>query len=225
MAPEFTDLPNRLVPYIVMRTLNEPVAVAQGPFRLVGGPKAVTIDGDLAFRWLPSTAVAFGGSCSVPYLGVHADDLTLESDRPFAFSAPVSVTGATIGSHSSEVHGVLKRELVVGEGKFERLRFCLVNFPEYIGALVRFERNGEFGLATVRLEAKAAPGTCRVDAIADVQELRQRLKRDAGFVISHVGEWVPESGSMTTSDARDLFYRLNVFPVHLTRVATEQRGR
>jgi len=81
------------------------------------------------------------------------------------------------------------------------LRFSLANFPDYIGAPVRYQRNGNHGFARVRLQTSADIGLCRVDAISEVSELRERASRDAGFVISHVAEWLPPSGQMTAVEA------------------------
>jgi hypothetical protein len=141
MAKDFSELPKRLVPYILMTELNEPVAIAPGPFRLVGTAEG-TLDADLYFRWVPSVAIAFGGSYSVPVFDLGTDPWTLESDGPLKFSASAFVTHATLGSAPSDLQGFLNGQFAVGETSFQVLRFSLANFPEYIGAPVRYESNG-----------------------------------------------------------------------------------
>jgi hypothetical protein len=52
MPDPLPDYPQRLTPYIIQKDLNEPVSIAQGPFRLVG-PVEGELQADLMFRWIP----------------------------------------------------------------------------------------------------------------------------------------------------------------------------
>jgi hypothetical protein len=63
MDKRIEDFPERIVPYIVPKELNQPELVAKGPFALVG-PQEGKLEADLMFRWVPSTAVEFDGSLS-----------------------------------------------------------------------------------------------------------------------------------------------------------------
>jgi hypothetical protein len=124
MVHDFSDLPNRLTPYILMNELNAPVVVARGHFRLTGSGEG-TLDSDLFFRWLPSVAIAFDGSYSVPHVDLTTGSWTLQSEGALKFSAPVFVSQATLGSASSGVKGIVQGQFAVGEPSFHSLRFSL----------------------------------------------------------------------------------------------------
>src|SRR5438105_7841710 len=100
----FADLPERLLPYIVSNALNESILVAKGPFRLVG-PSDAVLDGDLRFRWLPSTAVEFDGSYAYPLRHIGSEKWLLVADSEPTFSAPALLTDLTLGPESSVVRG------------------------------------------------------------------------------------------------------------------------
>lgn len=201
MSDTFDHLPARVTPYVILGELNQPVPVVPGPFRLVGATEG-SLDADLTFRWVPSTAVAFEGSYSHPYLDLDAQSWFLQSDNPQSFEVAVLMTHVTPGMESSHVRGVVHKDFSLGESPFEVLRFSLANFPDYIGAPVQYEHNGRRGFMAARLQTSAGNGLCRVDEIPEARELRKCARRDAGFVISHVGEWLLSPGQMNVTEAK-----------------------
>lgn len=200
MTEDFKDLPNRISPYILLDELNQPVPVASGPFRLIGATDGV-LHSDLVFRWVPSTVVEFDGSYEQPQVDLDGPPWSLVSDGEQPFTTPVLITHTTFGFQSSEVRGITQKPFDIGAGPFDQLRFSLSNFPDYIGAPVQYERNGNRGFMAGRLETIAEQGRCQVDEVPEAAELVKQAGRDAGFVLSHVGRWVPASGSMTVQDA------------------------
>ena len=114
------------------------------------------------------------------------------------------MTGATLGLDSSEVRGILQEPLNIGAGPIEHFRFCLANFSDYIGAPVRYGPNGGEGFMRGRLEVATQEGKCTIDQIPEAAELIKTARRDAGFVISHVGNWAPASGPMTVTQVQDV---------------------
>ena len=96
--------PDRLRPYIIQKDLNEPVLVAEGPFRLVG-PADGQLEADLVFRWIPNARVEFDGSYEHPHVTLDAADWQLVSDREPQFEIPVVVTGVWTGSEASHIRG------------------------------------------------------------------------------------------------------------------------
>lgn len=79
MSDTFDKFPDRVAPYITLGELNQPVPVIRGPFRLVGSSEG-TLDADLTFRWVPSTAVAFDGVYSRPHPALDTQPWFLEID-------------------------------------------------------------------------------------------------------------------------------------------------
>lgn len=208
MDNDFREYPDRLEPYILMKDLNEPITVAPSPFRLTG-PHDGSLDADLVFRWVPSSGIRFDGSSSFSPAHLGTEPWTLQSDGAMKFSVPVLITHTTFGNEVSRVQGLVNGDFAVGERRFERVRFCLVNFPDYLGKPVRYEQDGRRGVAMNRLEVGSGDGSLRVDLINEVNELRERASKDPGFLISHVGDWTPISGTLTETDAQSTLYMLH----------------
>ena len=198
MSTSPSELPSQMAPYITMTGLDQAVTVAQGPFRLIGAAEG-TLEADLSLCWLPTPRFQFEGL----YSGSPSLDLqnwTLKSEGSLGFKAPCHVVEVTYGSEP-RVRGLMTGDWTVGTGPFNVLRFSLVNFPDYIGSPVRYGPARAEGFVRSRLDTSSDDCQCRVDAIAAVRDLRKQSARDAGFLISHVGEWVPSSGSMSASEA------------------------
>jgi len=206
MSVDFTMYPDRLQPHIVMKDLNEPIEVAKGPFRLTGDVEG-RLEADLVVRWVPSLEIAFDGNYSGPTIGFSTEQLTLASDGALPFSVPVNLTRVGLGMDSQSVRGTIAGKIVTGRGACKSLRFGLVNFPEFIGDPVRVRRGESDGWSRSRLECLADIGVCRIDEIEEVAELRKHAIRDAGAVVSHVGQWVPRA-AMVSPDESDEVVRL-----------------
>jgi hypothetical protein len=206
------EFPDRIAPYIVMSALNQPVDVAAGSFQLVTTEKVLgTVDGRLYFRWLPSTAMEFDGSYSGPPIDVGAEDVTLRIGEN-GLSAPVIISSTTGGPVPAQIRGVFRNKATIAaRPTFDRLQFCLVNFPEYIGDPIRYETDGSRGSFSGRLQV-ASPGfLCIVDEIREARELRKTAAEDAGFVISHVGELKPVEGCLDEASTQQMLDVLRLF--------------
>ncbi len=118
------------------------------------------------------------------------------------FSVPALVTHVELGTEKSTVRGVARRAFSIGTAPFDTLRFCLANFPEYVGMPVRYERGDHTGFVAGRLQVHTEAGECRLDRVPEAGKLVERAKRDAGIVISHVGQWIPASGVITVQEAQ-----------------------
>lgn len=203
------DLPSRITPYILLDDLSQRVPIAEGQFRLIIDEKDGSFAGDLVFRWHPSTVVEFKGTYEYPYdLRLEASRCSLESSGTEAFSVPVLIT--EIGrTERLNVRGIAQGPLSIGGGPFDVLRFCLSNFPDYFGSSFRYGHPRISGFMNGRLQIGEERGECRLDKIPEAKELIKMAKRDAGYVVSHVGEWVPSSGVMTVQDAEEVLLMLH----------------
>jgi hypothetical protein len=196
--------PERIVPYIITRELNQPVLAMRGPFTL-DGPQKGTLDADLMFRWVPSPAVEFIGVFLHAFLDLDAQwSLVAEGDAAFRVPLHITHTKATGGSKSSRVSGILQGPLNLGEPSFEVLQFSLANFPNYLGESIRYEREDVHHFIAGRLNLTSDQGVCQLDFVPETAELRKRASQDAGFVLSHVGQWLPSKGKMTIQDTEEI---------------------
>jgi hypothetical protein len=189
-----------------MAAPNQPIPVAEGPFRLRGTGEG-SLESDLVFRWIPSIGVEFDGTCSLPRVELGSG-WTLSSDDP-GFEVPVAVTGTTILDTPTQVRGRILQPLRMGNGPMQVLRFSLANFPEFNGDRVSYVEGESRGVTSARLQCTASAGTCRVDRILESDDLRKATKGDPGFVLSHVGEWLPSSGQMAAAEAEDTLEMLH----------------
>jgi hypothetical protein len=206
------EVPDRIAPYILMDALNQPVDVATGSFKLVIADRVLgTVDGRLYFRWVPSTAMEFDGSYSGAPIDARAEDVTLRIDE-LCLSARVLITSTTWGPGPAPIRGVFQKSAkVAARPAFDRLRFCLVNFPDYHGHPVRNETNGSQSFFSGRLQLASPRWLCIVDEIPEVRELRKTAAQDAGFVISHVGELKPLEGHLDEASSQEILDVLHLF--------------
>jgi hypothetical protein len=181
----------------VLHELNQPVSVRSGSFRLSGSQRE--FEGELFFRWTPSPMLAFRGT-SVEGR-VDTGPALLQSDGPQPVHAHIFVTEVSHGATGCAIRGVLDGPVGQGDEPFETLRFSLANFPEYRGDPIRHEIGGGRGLTSGRLRLVASSGTCCIDSIPEVRDLRKTARQEGGFVLSHVGEWRPSAGSLTVEEA------------------------
>jgi len=207
VSRSFGSLPRSIEPYVFLNEISEPVSVLPGPFRLKG-PGEGTLDSPLVFHWLPSPVVAFEGPYSGPAIDLDVD-YSLVSDEP-PLEVPVLITRATLGA-CQRVRGILQGALNLGDQRFESVRLCLANFTDYFGQNVRYQRGSSVGGRTGRLSASSDIGELRLDEIPVDAELRKIVRQEAGFVISHVGQWLPPAGGMTVADAESALNMLRVW--------------
>ena len=202
MSDTFDDLPERIPPHIALTAVSEPVKILRGQFQLIGSSEAL-LDGELRFRWAPSTTVEFEGSCTPPHIGL-GEDWTLASVADPKFTVPAFLTLWNPGSEAAFVRGITTRPFSIGEGPFETLRFCLANFPDYTGETVRYACGEVSFSAPGRLEAATESGRCQLDKVAEAKELTKKARDEGGFVISHAGLWRPSAGFLSARQAESV---------------------
>jgi hypothetical protein len=188
--PARPPLPDRLMPDLLMKALNEPIPFRSSGmrFRLDGATEAVSMSGLLQLRWQPSPAVEFDGEigASVP---MSATTATLLLESPSA-ETEVILTHVSVGMDKSGLRCVLTSdvELVHDTALATRIRFYLVNFTDYVGDAVKRDNASDRGWFRGRLSFSTPDLACVVDSIPEVDELRKQASRDAGFVVTHVCE-------------------------------------
>lgn len=210
MSSTREDLPERVKPHVVMRSLNEPVRVLPGPFRFKGEAGGV-LDSGLTFRWTPSPALVFDGPCSQATVSLNASpQWVLQAEDP-DFEVPVLLTSVSQGSEGARIQGIINKLFSLGDSPLQSVRFCLANFPSYIGAGVKYEQQGISGAMMGRLRVVSELGECVLDPIPETRELGKMARRDSGWVVTHVGEWRPAAGEMTVLEAQEALEMLHLW--------------
>lgn len=205
-----SDHPNRISPWRVMTDLDETFRIADGPFTLTGS-QAGELASSLDFHWRPDPRFAFEGEFANPLLEFGHKNWHLRGKiRDRMFDVPVLLTGARsrFSESSVFVRGFVSKPIELGaDESFDVLRFSLVNFPDYQGASIRDPANSL--LFKGRLALPLPEGGVQVDAIPEVKDLRTRLVREGGFIITNVGEFVPADGPVTSGRALQLLELLH----------------
>lgn len=208
MSNRFQDVPPRVAPYLETPAPSQSILLLRGPFELTG-PDSGRLDADLVFEWVPSTQVAFEGTCAIQSIDLDGD-WALESREP-PFTVPIFISSTSMMTSPTPIRGFVAKPVAFGCDCFEAVRFCLVNFPDYIGDPVRFESAGGDGVMRGRIRVTCDLGECRVDEIHETKDVVKVAKREGGFVISHVGEWLPSSGRLTSSEADSVLEMLRIW--------------
>lgn len=205
---ETPDHPWRIEPYLVLSELGEEVPLVRGPIRLTGSRDAV-LHADVNFKWQPTQKIAFEGESDPPISEIGDSSLRIESEGENAIQVPVRLTGIERSDKGSQVRGVVTEPFSIGTGPFTRLTFSLANFPEYFGDPIKYQQDNASGIYSGRLTFHTEQGECRIDKIWESQTLAQRAHRESGYFISHVGQWIPTSGAISTDDVESLLRLLH----------------
>lgn len=205
MVERIEEFPERLDPYIVMGSLDESLPVLRGPFRLVG-PTSVVLESDLIFVWHPSMRVAFDGFTNQRLMDFEAEWEIVKDGSP-GFRVRSLLARQRPGQSGDRVNGFISDRLDIGEGPMETVRFCLANFPAYLGTFVRSEQSVFMG----RLDMESEIGTVTVDFLPEVQELLKSTRTQPGFVVSHVGHWIPSAAEVSVAEAEAVLEMLRVW--------------
>ncbi len=202
MVDVFDDVPDQVRPYLTLTEPNQTVRLVEGPLGVMGPTGSGTLDADLVFRWLPRPGVVFDGLSTARGLDFASGDWSLVAagGEP-VIDGRMLVTRVSEGPGSTRVGGTLNGSVAVGSTEFDLLRFCLVNFPSYNGHAARSQSRQEVQGGRMRLDS--ADARCRVDAIPEASKLLA-ANAEGGFVVSHVGEWIPDKGLIGADEAVDV---------------------
>ncbi len=206
------SIPIRISPYITMSELNEPIEILKGTFELVLGKAGKgALNGSIRFRWLPCTAMEFEGVYSGPPVDLlKQDDIYLSIEAPRQ-DVSVMITSSQFRPFPHRIRGVFREEGTFSSApEVDRVRFCLVNFPGFLGSMFSYGSDSA-GTFPGRLEMASRGFLCTVDAIPEVRDLRRAANQGAGFVISHVGELKPVRGTLNPETIQSLLDWMHLF--------------
>lgn len=202
--------PERISPWRVMTELDEPFRIAEGPFTLAGS-KTGDLTSGLNFYWRPDLRFAVEGEFSERLLKIGDSAWHLRGEiHNQVVEAPLFLTHVRTGlsENLTLIRGFVSAPIELGaDGPFDVLRFSLVNFPDYPGAAIQ-DTSKSLTYAG-RLALPFSQGEIRVDQIHEVKELHKQAAREGGFVITHVGEFIPAAGHVMSEQAVKLLALLH----------------
>lgn len=197
LRTEIKKLPKRLQPKVLVSNLNAPIEITSQKLALrvnKGDLSYELTDGVVRFIWFPRAAVEFQGTYKGESLKIDKDEFTLILSG-FSEEIPIIITNLTLCDSGWKVRGILKGCAVRSNGaNAEKLVFHLVNFPDYIGQVIRAERDNEIKAYTGRISLESEQWIGVIDSIPETEHLRKEREKNGGFYISHVGEIRPKNG-------------------------------
>lgn len=197
------DLPIRIDPGHIQGAVNEAIVLNEGEF-FVRSPLGVsaTFQGSLELRWQPTVGIVLEGTLSSGQLdmtfGPH-DILVQVEDEPTG-QLPMTIFGGMLGPLGNIIKAMSMQSFTMGAaGHIDRMRFLLVNFPQYLGTWIRHPTDES--AVTGRLELISDRGALIIDNISESHGLARVARDEHGYVITHVGEWIP---SVPEDSSRDM---------------------
>lgn len=211
----FDGLPHGMSSYVPMSGLNRPIDVAGGEFEIedAKGNKGI-FQGRLYFKWMPSTGMEFEGEYSGSALESDSEGIVqgILRNREMELNAPAFLTRYSPWNTEPTIRGILKGSAIITSApKLDRLRFCLVNFPKYLGNPIK-DCTGLGQRAFLgRMEFSSPDYHCIVDTLPEIFDFAPRANLDEGFLITHVGELKPVRGRFESEEAESLVDMLHQF--------------
>lgn len=162
-------LPAALEPEIDTADPNQPFLLYSGEFIVEQNGRKETAEGELWFHWLPSPDVRFRGT-------VH-DQRHLELDTVVIHVPQLGLTANALLSRIQllesgwEASGSLNGGFRAGgQSSADVLEFELANFHSFIGEPIRYEYNGQIGLARRRIACSGSTWELILDEVADYSQ-------------------------------------------------------
>ena len=200
LTEEIKKLPKRLFSNVRVSSLNEPIVIADKGIALKVKKDALPIElfDGVVRRWNFDGFIEFEGT----YRGGEVSELIYSEEiilciSGFSEEIPAIVTQSELlpSVFGLKVRGIFKKNAVRSTGATaEKLVFHLVNFPDYIGQSIHYEKDVKICAYRGRISLENDQWSGVIDFIPESKEWRKEQERNGGFYISHVGEIRPKNG-------------------------------
>lgn len=211
------DSPEALSPVFDHDSPNEPISLHAGEFFLADESKRAQCEGEVSLEWFPKPRVRFSGEGEAVVVELfNLESVTLEIP---ALSASASAHMAHLQFSSDPtaypIAGFVAEPTWSGRGgRFDELRFHLVNFHQYVGDHIQTgSSEGEPSSRWLgRLPLEGPEWRVHLDQFSDYRDRRSEVRREGGYVLGHVGkvERVDE-GAIDEEQAEDILFALHIF--------------
>lgn len=202
------SLPPSLESEFVMASADEPIRLAAGRFDLLHQSKVLGhVEGELTLEWVPKLSIRCRGDSDAalpdlwnqPHLDLHVPQLDLTAE------ALVTNVGC---AKPHEVSAALKQGESPRLRETEQFRFYLVNFPRFLGELIKIGVSPGAGASRDRQRMTAGSLVCTIDRISQAGHAERRAGRP-GYLITHVAEIRRPGQPISPSEIHDLLGALH----------------
>jgi hypothetical protein len=185
------NAPPAIAPVYTTAEPNAPVLLYDGPLELVQGPQHVRGHGTIRYEWSPTPRPRFGFSADVPLSGIDvgAAACLLISGRVSGITC--RITSAKVFSDGARdveaVRGQIHESLGPTDSGLKSVLFHVANFRDLLGrseSVIRYESGT---CRAGRLVLQGGGWTVTVDALENDRPLRNALRDQSGYAITHAG--------------------------------------
>lgn len=200
------DLPVRIDPIHIQTSVSEPILLKDGEFSVYSPAGIAAIfQGALKLRWVPTVGIVLEGSLSSGQLEMTFGpyDMLVQLEEEPIGQLPMKIIGGLPGPAGFTLKALAMQNFVVGTASnIDRMKFLLVNFPQYIGAWIRHPTDKSAVAGRIKLISDR--GVFTIDNISETHELVKIARDDHGYVVTHVGEWIPSTLEDSSRDMSEI---------------------
>jgi hypothetical protein len=211
-------IPEALAPLYTVPDASVPVLLYQGPLEITQAGLTDRGDGTLRYQWLPSPRITF----ELPLTQGQVLSTAPASLRlpPSGAAANVFITrlsfGAGHGISVPSASGIVQQPFVQLTSPDAHVAvFHLANFCHYIGLPIGSPATGTSWIGRATLEADGWRVT--IDQLENYSNLRDILKRQSGYAVTHVGRLERVDGQPFPKIGADDLWQLLFYFFSFTR--------
>lgn len=192
------SLPESIAPNMLIQQELMKEVIYRGPFDFqFDGKNIIKLDGEILYSLFPKPKLLFNGTVIE---GINFNLI----DRGKLFVEGYSIAKVYITSLNIENNREGTKQIIKGEFEYELVRqeelqveeisFSLINFLNNRGQAIRHENEIYRG----RVEVKFKDYMITIDKIANAEEIFEKMKREGGFAITHIGKISRMNGKKLT---------------------------
>ncbi|GET22625.1 hypothetical protein [Prolixibacter denitrificans] len=214
---EFWDKTPRILtsPYM-MESINKPIEIFRGSFKVQDNAMCVDVDGNLYFNWFPRREVLFEGvfsGSSIEAFKLLEKDEEIDLFIEQAYFGKASILGVRTKPDIISINGYISYDAVQGDKTIPvtSLNFVIPNLRYFNGSNTKdgTKENGQY--FNSRLKFEDDDFEIFIDRFPDFEKLNRALKDSGGFISLYAGEIKKRQGDINYSELQDLLFCFQKF--------------
>lgn len=205
-----SQLPEAIKPAITIGSINEPIPLYSGDLKFSGALECEIVgNGSVKWEWQPSCGVRFEADVSDVDSLFNTKGVVVSTKE--SMSAPVLITRSQ-GLGKGIVFGRIFGFKYGENESIDCIIFHVPNFLNYIGEKIEDITSHGRSRRAGRLVFEVDGWRIILDNLAETEEIIQKLAREGGYGITHVGKVCRlDGGSFNYNDVKDLLEAFSFF--------------
>lgn len=217
-SEKLKDVPQIIESSIKMTEPNSIIEIFKGEFTIQNEEIEVKVIGSLCYEWFPHPRPTFSGE---PKIGTGALFSQIIKANTFKIiidgldTGEGYITESNFGGPNQKafIQGIYSQTAFIGDRSIpvERIIFSVPNLREFLGALVKKEKQNSISSLMNRIELENENNIFILDKSSEYKELNNSLRKKGGYVLQYSGELTSKKGPLLFKDIGDSFHCLNTF--------------